>query len=54
MKFLKEIYCLILICNFLDVQRLNLYGRNKAYPAKHLVAMHTQCKYAILNIELTH
>ena len=24
-----------------------------AYSAKHLVAMHTQCKSAILNIELT-
>ena len=25
-----------------------------AYSAKHLVAMHTQCKSAILNVELTH
>ena len=52
MKFLKEIYCLF--CNFLDVQRLNLYGRSKAYSAKHLFAMHNQCKSGILNVELMH
>ena len=26
---------------------------SKAYSAKHFVAMHTQCKSAILNVELT-